>query len=119
MEPGSQPLKKAAHPGPDEAWFKHHIVGLITLLIGVVGFTVVALQQDEFWSQPDWKLALPFFLATIAGGVVSFVRREGAVALPLLGIGLAAAAMVLGWFLVFGIVVGITVVVILILSQVM
>ena len=32
MEPGSEPrLKKAAHPGPDEAWLKHHVAGLIAL----------------------------------------------------------------------------------------
>ncbi|MCA9673756.1 MAG: hypothetical protein KC464_01850 [Myxococcales bacterium] len=121
MEPDSaeRPLKPAASTGPEPQWFKHHAVGLLTLLIGVVGFIVVATQQDQFWDQPDWRLAVPFFVAAVAGGAVSLARREGAIALPLLGIGLAGAALVLGWFLVFGIVVGITAVAILILSHVM
>ena len=49
----------------------------------------------------------------------SLVRREGTPALPLLGLGLAGAAMVLGWFLITAIVVGVTAVIILILSTVM
>lgn len=121
MEPRSDEprLKKAASGPADGAWFQRHVMGLIALAIGVIGFTVVALSQDELWSQPDWKLSVPFFVASVATGAVSLVRREGAIPLPLLGIGLAAAAMVLGWFLVFGIVIGLTVLVILILSQVM
>jgi hypothetical protein len=50
---------------------------------------------------------------------VSFGRREGAIALPLAGVGLTVAAMVLGWFLLTLIVVAATAAVILILSQVM
>jgi hypothetical protein len=112
-------LRPEARPGPDPSWFKHHAVGLVTLLLGVIAFTVVALNQDEFWAQPDWRLTVPFLIVTIAAGVVSMARKEGALYLPLLGIGLAGAAMVLGFAIVFGIVVAVTALVIVILSGVM
>jgi len=112
-------LKPAARTTPDANWFAHHAIGLVTLLIGVVGFVIVAVNQQEFWEQPDWRLTVPFLVAAVAGAVVSISRREGAVAIPLLGVGAAAAAMVLGFFLIFGAVVLGTAVVILILSHAM
>lgn len=102
-----------------EPWFRRHAVGLVTLVLGVVGFIVVASQQETFWAQPDWRLSVPFLVATVAAGVVSFARHEGAVYLPLLGIGLAASAMVLGFVVVFGAVLLVTAIVIFILSGVM
>lgn len=117
-EPES-PLRPAARTGPEPGWIAAHAAGLIALILGVVGFAVVASQQEAFWSQPDWRLALPFLVATVAAGVVSFARRERAYYLPLLGIGLAGAAMVLGFALVFGAVVLVTALVIVILSGVM
>src|SRR5688572_888982 len=107
-------VKPEARPGPDPNWFKHHALGLVTLLLGVVAFSVVAAVQNEFWAQPDWRLTVPFLIVTLATGVVSMARKEGAYYLPLLGIGLSAAAMFLGFFVVFAIVVAVTAVVILI-----
>lgn len=118
-DPRAAPLRPAARPGHDPNWFAAHAVGLITLVIGVAGFIVVALSQDEFWAQPDWHLTVPVLVVTVAAGVVSMARREGALYLPLLGIGLAAAAMVLGFVIVFGAVVLVTALVIVILSGVM
>lgn len=112
-------LKPEARPGPDPNWFKHHAIGLITLLIGVTGFVIVAVNQTNFWDQPDWRLPLPFLIAAVAGAVVSISRKEGLVALPLLGVGAAGAAMVLGFALVFGAVLLGTVIVILIMSHAM
>lgn len=112
-------MKPEVQPGPDPHWFKQHVMGLVTLLIGVVGFTVVAMSQEEFWAQPDHRISVPFLIAAVAAGVASFARREGARYLPLLGIGLAASAMVLGFVVVFGVVVALTAVVIFILSGVM
>ncbi len=112
-------LKPEARPGPDPNWFKHHAIGLVTLLLGVVAFTVVAAVQNEFWAQPDWRMTVPFLIVTLALGVVSMARKEGAYYLPLLGIGLAASAMFLGFFVVFAIVVAVTALVILILSGIM
>ena len=112
-------LKPETKPGPDPDWFKHHVIGLVTLLIGVVGFVIVAINQKEFWDQPDWRMTLPFLIATIAGAVVSISRREGAIAIPLLGVGAAGAAMVLGFFIIFACVLAGTALAILILSHAM
>lgn len=117
-EEGSR-LKPEAMAGPDANWFANHAVGLITLLVGVVGFIIVAVNQEQFWDQPDWRLTAPFLAATIAGAVVSIAKKEGAVALPLLGVGAAGAAMVLGFFLIFAAVLVGTALVILILSHAM
>jgi hypothetical protein len=115
-EPRLTPETRA---GPSPHWFRDHAMGLLALAIGVAGFIAVATQQQEFWAQPDLRLSVPFLIASIAVGVVSMARREGAIYLPLLGIGLAAAAMVLGFVVVFGAVVLVTGVVILILHGVM
>jgi hypothetical protein len=110
-------LKPETKPGPDPNWFKNHAIGLATLVVGAVGFIVVALNQKDFWEQPDFRISVPFLVASIAGAVVSLMRREGAVAIPLLGVGAAAAAMVLGFVMVFAIVLAATALVILIMSK--
>jgi hypothetical protein len=62
---------------------------------------------------------VPFVAATVIAAVASIARREGMWALPLAGVGLAAATLVLGWFVITAIVVAATVVVIVILHAVM
>jgi hypothetical protein len=106
-------------PGPSANWFAAHLAGLIGLVLGVVGFAVVSLTAEKWWTTPDWRLSVPFLVATVAAAVVSIARHERAIALPLLGVGLAAAAVVLGWFLITAIVVAATGIVILILSHAM
>jgi hypothetical protein len=95
------------------------LAGLIALGLGALGFLVVALSQDQLWTTPDWRIAAPFLAATVIAAAASIARREGMWALPLVGVGLAAAALVLGWFVITAIVVIATVVVILILHTVM
>jgi hypothetical protein len=112
-------LKPETRAGPVPNFFAAHAVGLVALLIGVVGFSVVAFTQEKLWMQPDLHVALPFFIAAIAAGVVSLARKEGALYLPLLGVGLAGAAMVLGFVIIFGAVVLATLIVIVILHGVM
>jgi hypothetical protein len=50
---------------------------------------------------------------------VSLRRREGAHWLWIVGLGIAAAATVLGWFLMFAIVIGATAILMLILNVLM
>ena len=100
-------------------WLHQHAAGVVALVLGVVGFCVVAMTQKAFWATPSFRITVPFFIAAVAAAAVSFQRRERAVAIPLLGVGLAAAAMVLGWFLIMGIVIVVTAVIILIMHAVM
>ncbi len=109
----------AAGPTPLGPWLAAHAFGLSTLVLGLVGFFVTSLTQEKFWATPSWKLTVPFMVLTVVGTVLTIVRRERTIALPLLGVGLAAAAMVLGWFLIMGIVIVATALVILVLSAVM
>lgn len=75
-----------------------HAAGLTALVVGAVAFIVVVIRQKELWSQPDFRLTVPLFVATLIPAAISFVRKEGSYALPLLGLGMAGVAVVLGWF---------------------
>lgn len=117
-DPAPSLRRETARAG-EVPWALAHLAGLIALGIGALGFLVVALSQDRIWATPDWRIAVPFLGASIVAAVASISRREGTWALPLAGVGLAAAALVLGWFVITAIVVVATVVVILILHSVM
>jgi hypothetical protein len=113
-----EPLRPATVP--PTRWLAGRPAALATLLLGVIAFVIVAISQHELWSTPDWRISVPAFAATAACALVSIARREaGAYPLWLLGLGLAAAAMVLGWFLMLAIVIGATAALILILHSVM
>jgi hypothetical protein len=108
---------RATEPPPRRAWLPAHALGLVALALGVASFGIVSLTNQPLWAQPDARLTIPFLIATAAAAAGSLIRRERAVALPLCGLGLAAAAAVLGWFLITAIVVGVTTLVILLLSH--
>jgi len=108
---------RATQPPPRPAWLRAHALGLVALALGVTSFGIVSLTNQPLFSTPDARITIPFLIATAAATAGSLMRREHVVALPLCGLGLAAAAAVLGWFLVTAIVVGVTTIVILILSH--
>jgi len=112
-------LRRETHPLREGPWALQHLAGLIALGIGLIGFLVVALSQKQLWSNPDWRIALPFLAASVIAASASIARREGMWVLPAVGVGLAAAALVLGWFVIMGAVILGTVVVIIILHSVM
>ena len=112
-------LRRETHPHREGPWALQHLAGLIALGIGLIGFLVVALSQKQLWSNPDWRIALPFLVASVIAASASIARREGMWVLPAVGVGLAAAALVLGWFVIMGAVILGTVVVIIILHSVM
>jgi hypothetical protein len=94
--------------------------GAIALVLGVVAFVAVAVVQPSLWATPEWRIGAPGLGATAVAAVVSIARREpGASPLWLAGLGLAATALVIGWFLMLAIAVAATVAVILILHAVM
>src|SRR6185437_13656806 len=100
---------RATEPPSRRGWLGAHAFGLGALALGVAAFLTVSLTAKAVWATPDWRISVPFFGAAAC----SIMRRERAIALPLLGVGLAGAAVVLGWFLVTAIVVGVTTIVIL------
>jgi hypothetical protein len=117
-------VDKPEHLRPVEtapvAWLAQRPAGVVAAALGVLAFIIVAVSQHELWSTPDWRISVPCFAATAIASLVSIMRRErGAYPLWILGLGLAAASLVLGWFLMLAIVIGATVVLMLILHALM
>ena len=116
-------MTKPAHlsdvPSTRKEWLAKRPAGLAALVLGVIAFAVVAVTQKEMWTTPDWRISVPGFAATAIASLVSLGRRERAHGLWLVGLGLAAAALVLGWFMMLAIVIGATAVLMLILHTVM
>jgi hypothetical protein len=118
---GSEPapaLTREAAP-PPRPWLVVHAAGAVALAIGVIGFAAIAFTQDPMWATPALRHSILLVAAAAIAAAVSLVRREGLIALPLAGVGLAAATFVLGWFLLTLAVIAGTAALILILSQVM
>lgn len=118
------PLEKPDHLRPVEAstsvWLAQRKAAAAAMALGVLSFLVVAIAQGQISSTPDWRVSVPGFALTAIASVVSLARREPR-GYWLWGIGLAvaAAAIVLGWFLMVAIVIAGAAILILILHAVM
>ena len=104
---------------PDHRPAPRHAAGVAALVLGALAFVVVAATQEPLWSTPDPRISVPAFVVTAAAAIVSIARRERAYPFWLGGLGLAGAALVLGWFLMFALIVAAAAVLILILHSVM
>src|SRR5262249_12403678 len=118
------PLTRPPHLRPTApswlTWLVQRPAAVLAALLGIAAVIVVAVVQPTLWATPDWRLTVPGLGATPLPTRTSPARRApGAYPLWLLGLGLAGAALVLGWFLVLAIVIAATVVLILILHAVM
>ena len=107
------PLPKPDHLRVERGgWLAQNVAAAAALAIGVVSFCVVAALQSQLWSTPDWRTSVPGLgLAAIASGI-SIARRERAYAAWMLGLGLAGMAVVLGWVMMFILVIGVTLILI-------
>ncbi|HKA86500.1 MAG TPA: hypothetical protein VKE22_02505 [Haliangiales bacterium] len=84
-------------------WYRAHAAGIVSLAVGfaalIVGYWLQFHDRHEITELPDLRVMLPLFAVAAAAGITALVRREPRPVLPILGIGLATAAIVLGWFL--------------------
>jgi hypothetical protein len=117
-------LERQAAVPSKPPWVRTHLAGLIACGLGLAAVGVAALLlfgtgDDDVTKIPDYRFTTPLLIATLAAAITSLVRREGAYALPLIGVGLAACAMVLGWALVLAVIAAITTAVILVMSCLM
>ena len=118
-------MDKPEHLRPVEstspaAWLAVKPAGCAAAALGVLSFIIVAVSQGQLWATPDPRISVPCFAVTAIASIASIARRErGAYPLWTIGLGLAAASLVLGWFLMLAIVIAVTVVVMLILHAVM
>jgi hypothetical protein len=106
-------------PSTRMQWIAQRPAGLAALVLGVLAFIVVTVSQQEMWTTPDWRISVPGFAATAVASLASLARREKAHWLWVVGLGLAAATLVLGWFMMLAIVVGATAILMLILNTLM
>jgi hypothetical protein len=116
-----EPLHKPDHLDgnlPNE-WLVKHAAGVLALVLGSLAFIVVAVSQTQFWASPDWRISVPAFALTAAAAIAAIVRKEHSSTLWLLGLGLAAAALVLGWVVMLAIIIGATAILILIFHSVL
>lgn len=118
-------MDKPEHLRPVEstsatAWLAVRPAASAAAVLGLLSFIIVAVSQGQLWSTPDPRISVPCFAVTAIAALVSIARKErGAYPLWTIGLGLAAASIVLGWFLMLAIVIAVTVVVMLILHAVM
>jgi hypothetical protein len=110
---------RPAIPGP-RGWLAQRPAAVLALVLGLASFVVVAVAQPALWATPDARLSVPGLAVTAVAALASIARREpGGYPWWLAGLGLAGAAIVLGWFLMLAIVIGATAALILILHAVM
>jgi hypothetical protein len=114
---------EARKPSGPADWMRGHAAGLAAAVLGLAAVAVASLlyfgDDDQVTRIPDVRVTTPFLIATIVAALVSVVRREGMWALPIAGISLSAAAMVLGWAIVVGIIAVVTAAIILVMQELM
>jgi hypothetical protein len=102
------------------AWLARRKAATAAAALGVLAFLVVAIAQPDLSGTADWRLSMPGFAATVIASIVSIVRREPkGYVLWAIGLGLAAAAIVFGWFLMVAIIIAAAALLIVILHAVM
>jgi hypothetical protein len=116
-----RPLTRPDHLDsmPTTGWIARNPAGCVALAVGVIGFAIVVLSQQTLWSPPDGRIAWPVLGAVGVASAIALVRRERGFATWLVGLGFAAAGLVLGWFVMFAIVIAATALIAVILHAVM
>lgn len=116
-------LQRQANPPSSENWTRRYGLGLACTVIGVfaVGLTMWVHFGDggAVTETPDLRVTLPLLMLALGTCIGSIVRREKKYVLPILGVGLAAGATVIGWTLVLAVIAAVTVGIILLLSEMM
>jgi hypothetical protein len=116
-------VEKPSHLAPADpsagSWLASRPAALAAGVLGLVAFIVVAIASGELGATPDWRISVPGFALTAIASIASIARKEhGGYKIWLIGLGLAAASLVLGWFLMVAIVIGVAVVAVLILHAI-
>ena len=116
----SEPLTKPEHlkPVEDQSLIARSKAAAVAALVGLASFAIVAITQGAV-ATPDWRVSVPGFALAVVAAVVSLSRREPGYWLWVLGLGLAAAGIVLGWFLMIAVIIAAAAVLIVILHAVM
>ncbi|HEY4059750.1 MAG TPA: hypothetical protein VGM39_24215 [Kofleriaceae bacterium] len=116
-------LDKPSHLQPEaggSTWLAARPASAITAAVGLLAFVIAAVTSNGIGSMPDLRVTIPGLVVVAMGCVAAVARKEkGGYPLWLAGLGLAAVAAVLGWFLMVAIVVAATAILILIIHALM
>ena len=106
-----------------KSWAARHAVGLATAAVGALSIAVTSIVHFGHGQRlsvlPPLRLTIPFVVVAVGLAAYSLVRREGAWWLPLIGVALSTCAIALGWVVALAVIIGVTVLVIVVMSQVM
>jgi hypothetical protein len=97
-------LERAAGTPSSQPWYRTHLGGLVAAVAGLAAIVVASIMQfgghREITEPPDARVTVPLLALAIVGVGIAFVRKEPHRAIAYGGVGLAAAAVALGWVLV-------------------
>lgn len=91
---------------PRPPWYARHACGAGALAVGLVALTAAFMMQfggdREIDEIPDLRVTAPLLLCALGLAIAAWVRRESAAArnMGVVGVGMAGAALALGWVVV-------------------
>jgi hypothetical protein len=102
-------------------WYKRDMFGLACVAVGAIGLVIAIYLQfgskREITTPPDLRVTIPLLVLALAGGITSLVRREHLRILPIVGVAMALASVVIGWLIIVAAVAAVAIVAILIIAK--
>lgn len=93
-----------ATPPKRVPWYQANAFGLGALGVGFASLIAAFVMQfggeREITEVPDMRITIPLLIMAVGVGVTALVRREPWRAMAIAGMGMAGAALALGWMIV-------------------
>jgi hypothetical protein len=98
-----------------------HVAGTLAMVLGgaalIAGFWTHFGTGRAMTDVADLRIVLPFSVAAVLAATIAFVRRERLPGLAIGGLAMAAAAPILGWVVLVGVVAACAIVVMIIAAK--
>jgi hypothetical protein len=102
-------------------WYLRYRFGIAACAPGgialLVAFWLQFTTKQRITDVPDLRVTLPLLGATALFGILSLAKRERLKVLPVAGMGMAAAGVALGWFIVLGAIAAVTALTIVLIAK--
>jgi hypothetical protein len=100
-------------------WLRARVAAVIALVVGATVFVAAAALRAGVWDASDARVAGLGAGATVVVAAISLVRREPARGLVMAAVGMAGAAVVIGWLIEVAVVIAAVAVALAVLHAVM